>query len=211
MSPTPTPRSKVQRIPDRGHYDRATIDAILDEALICHVGFVDGGQPFVIPTIPLRVDDHLYLHGSRVSRMLKIVAQGEPVCITVTHLDGLVLARSAFHHSMNYRSVVVLGKGHEITELEEKRRVLHLLTEDVVPGRTRDAREPNDKELNATTVVALPINEASAKVRQGPPGDDPKDMSLPIWAGVVPLRLTAGEPIPDPQLDGSISLPSYLK
>jgi nitroimidazol reductase NimA-like FMN-containing flavoprotein (pyridoxamine 5'-phosphate oxidase superfamily) len=199
----------VNRLPARGVYDRTAIHRILDEALICHVGLVEDGQPFVIPTIHTRIDDRLYLHGSRASRMLNHAAAGNPVCITVTIVDGLVLARSAFHHSMNYRSVVVLTTGEEVTEPAEKHIVFAALVEHVVRGRGKDARMQNEKELNATMLVGFPIDEASAKVRTGPPLDDEEDYALPMWAGVIPMSLTPGPPIPDPRLTPGIPVPAY--
>ena len=203
-----TARTTVRRLPARGSYDSATIHAILDEALICHVAFVVDGQPFVIPTIHARVGETLYFHGSTASRMMRAMSSGAQVCVTVTLLDGLVLARSAFHHSMNYRSVVVLGVPREVTDAEEKLRALDAIVEHVVPGRSGDARKPNPSELRATMVGALEISEASAKIRTGGPVDDEDDYALPVWAGVVPLKLTAGEPERDARCDAE--LPSYL-
>lgn len=205
-----TSRTEVRRIASRGAYDRDTINAILDEALICHVGFVDDGQPFVMPTIHARMDDRLILHGAKASRMLRRLCEGAPACVTVTLLDGLVLARSAFHHSMNYRSVVVLGVAKEITEPKEKDDALEALVEHVVRGRWNDARRPTEAELAGTTVLALPITEASAKIRTGPPSDDEDDYALPVWAGVIPLALTSGEPEPDPLLRDGIAAPQYV-
>jgi uncharacterized protein len=206
-----SPRTTVRRLPTRGAYDRATIEAILDEALICHVGFIVEGQPMVIPTIHARVDDALYVHGSVASRMLRSLEQGVPACVTVTLLDGLVLARSAFHHSMNYRSVVVLGTATAVVDREEKRRVLDALVEHVMKGRSADARPPSEAELNATMVLRLPITEASAKIRTGPPLDDEEDYALPVWAGVLPLELKPLEPVADPRLRAGIELPPYLR
>ena len=194
---TPTPRTRVRRLPSRASYDRATVHAILDEALVCHVGFVHEGQPFVLPTTYARVGDALYLHGAAASRMLRGLRAGIPVCVTVTLLDGLVLARSAFHHSMNYRSVVILGVATEVSEAAERRRALEAIVEHVNPGRWAQVRPPNDRELKATMVLALPIVEVSAKVRSGPPLDDAEDIGWPCWAGHVPLRLTALAPVPD--------------
>ncbi|MBV8518511.1 MAG: pyridoxamine 5'-phosphate oxidase family protein [Acidobacteria bacterium] len=190
-------RTRVKRLPKRGAYDRATIDAILDEALICHVGFVVDGAPVVIPTIHWRDGDELYFHGSAASRMLRTLRDGVEACVTVTLLDGLVLARSAFHHSMNYRSVVVFGRARLVDEREEKLRALDRLVEHVVPGRSALVRGPNESELRQTLVLALPIAEASAKIRTGGPIDDAEDYALPVWAGVVPLTLTKGTPIKD--------------
>jgi nitroimidazol reductase NimA-like FMN-containing flavoprotein (pyridoxamine 5'-phosphate oxidase superfamily) len=190
----PTQRTTVKRHPERGVYDRATIDAILDEALICHVGFVADGQPFVIPTIHARDGDTLYLHGSPGSRMLRTLETGIDVCVTATLLDGLVLARSVYNHSMNYRSVVVLGRAREVTDTEAKLRAMECVVEHIVPGRWQEARQPNDKEINATTILALPLDEASAKIRTGPPKDFDEDLELPVWAGVIPLDLRRGHP-----------------
>jgi len=192
-----TPRTTVRRLSDRGVYDRQAIHAILDEALICHVGFVVDGQPVVIPTIHVRVGDTLYFHGSAASRMLRSLRNGVEACVTVTLLDGLVLARSAFHHSMNYRSVVVFGKGREVTDREEKLQALDALVDHVVPGRAAVVRAPNELEIKQTLVIALPLAEASAKVRTGPPVDDEADYALDVWAGVVPIRLVKDEPVPD--------------
>ena len=206
----PTGRTRVRRIANRGVYDRQVIYSILDEALICHVGFVDGGHPFVLPTIHVRVDDRLYLHGSKGSRMLDRVTTGDGACVTVTLVDGLVLARSAFHHSMNYRSVVILARGVEIVDSGDKSRILDALVEHTIPGRLRDARPPSRKDLDATKVVALPIDEASAKIRTGPPVDDESDYALPAWAGVIPLSLVAGAPLPDPKLRVNLDVPPYV-
>ena len=207
----PTDRTTVRRLPARGSYDRALIHSILDEAPVCHVGFVVNGRPFVIPTLHVRVGDRLYMHGSPGSRMLKAMAGGVEVCVNVTVVNGLVLARSAFHHSMNYRSVVVLGTAQAVDDPDEKTRVLHALSEHLVPGRWRDVRGPAPGELKATSVLSLPIDEASAKVRTGPPVDDEEDYALPAWAGVVPLSLKAGEPVPCPRLSPGIELPSYAR
>jgi nitroimidazol reductase NimA-like FMN-containing flavoprotein (pyridoxamine 5'-phosphate oxidase superfamily) len=190
----------VRRLPDRARYDRETIHAILDEGLVCHVGFVDEGQPFVIPSVYARVGERLVVHGSAASRMVKALAAGAPACVTVTLLDGLVLARSGFHHSMNFRSVVVVGTATELTEPGEKRRALDAIVEHVVPGRVASVRPPSANELRATRVVALPLDEASAKVRTGPPKDDEADYALPVWAGELPLRLEPLEPVADPRL-----------
>lgn len=191
-------RTALRRLPERGHHDRATIDAILDEALICHLGLVDpDGRPFVIPTIHARVDDHLYVHGSPASRALRAGAAGVDACVTVTLLDGLVLARSAFHHSMNYRSVVVYGVAARVEDAAEKDTALEAIVEHVLAGRSDGCRAPNDQERKGTLVLRLPLDVASAKVRTGPPKDDEEDLDLPVWAGVVPLRLVAGSPEPD--------------
>ncbi len=198
-----TDRTTLRRLPDRGSYDRETANALLDEALICHVGFVMDGQPFVIPTIHARLGRTLYVHGSAASRMLR-EGKRVPLCVTVTLLDGLVMARSAFHHSMNYRSVVVLGQAHEVTEAEEKLQALRAIVEHVAAGRWDEVRWPTDTELRGTTVLALPIDEASVKIRSGPPKDDEEDYALPTWAGVIPLRMVAGEPLADPRLGDGI-------
>lgn len=195
MDHGPTPRSTVRRLPARARYDAETVHAILDEALVVHVGFVADAQPFVIPTVHARIGDRIYLHGAVASRMLKTLATGVPCCVTATLLDGIVLARSAFHHSMNYRSVVVLGVARVVSDPSERSRALEAIVEHVARGRSREARPPNDKELAATSVLSLALDEASAKVRTGGPKDDEEDMSWPCWAGVVPLSLAAGAPI----------------
>jgi uncharacterized protein len=187
----------VKRHPERGEYDRATIDAILDEALICHVGFVLDDQPYVIPTIHARDGDTLYLHGSPASRMLRNLAKGVDLCVTVTLLDGLVLARSVYNHSMNYRSVVVLGHAREVTETEEKLQAMRQVVEHLVPGRWEDARQPTEGEIKGTMILALSLEEASAKIRTGPPKDFEDDMGLPVWAGLIPLNLEPSDPIAD--------------
>jgi uncharacterized protein len=192
-----TPRTTVRRLAARAVYDREAIYAILDAAYICHLGFVVDGQPFVIPTIHARLGDTLYFHGSAASRMLRSLRGGIDACVTVTLLDGLVLARSAFHHSMNYRSVVVLGKGREVADREEKLRALDAIVEHVVLGRTALVRPPNESEIRQTLVIALPLSEASAKVRTGPPVDEEEDYALDVWAGVIPIRLEKGEPVRD--------------
>jgi nitroimidazol reductase NimA-like FMN-containing flavoprotein (pyridoxamine 5'-phosphate oxidase superfamily) len=196
----PTPRTTLKRLPSRGVFDRAAVHAILDEGLVCHVGFVADGQPFVIPTSYARVEDRLYIHGSAASRMLRSLSGGIPVAVTVTLLDGLVLARSAFHHSMNYRSVVVLGRAELVGDPAERSAALEAIVEHVVPGRSRLVRGPSEKELLATSVLRLELLEVSAKVRTGPPIDDEEDLGLDCWAGVLPLRLVPGEPVADPQL-----------
>ena len=206
-----TDRTTLKRLPKRGHYERETINAILDEGFICHVGFVVDGQPFVIPTGYARVNETLFIHGSQASRMLRSLAGGIDVCLTVTLIDGLVLARSAFHHSMNYRSVVVFGKATVVEDPEEKLAALLALSEHFIRGRWKDVREPSDQELRATTVLSLPLTEASSKVRTGPPLDDDEDYALPVWAGVIPLRLLAGEPIKDPSLPDGIEPPEYAR
>ena len=201
---TPTERTQVKRLPNRGVYDQAQVHAILDEGFICHVGFVADGQPYVIPTGYARSGDQIYLHGSPASRMLRAMGQGAPLCVTVTLVDGLVLARSAFHHSMNYRSVVALGQARVVTDSEEKMAALGHITNHLAPGRWEEARLPNEKEVRSTTVVALTLDEVSAKVRTGPPIDDEEDYALPVWAGVVPLRIEAGEPAPDARLQEGV-------
>ena len=206
-----TNRTTLKRLPKRGHFDRETIYPILDEGFICHVGFIVDGQPFVIPTGYARVDDNLYIHGSQASRMLKTLAQGIDVCVTITLVDGLVLARSAFHHSINYRSVVVFGTAQLVGDREEKIAALLALSEHFVKGRWDDVREPTEQELKATSVLSLKLEEASAKIRTGPPIDDEEDYSLPIWAGVIPLKVVAGEPINDPRLPDGIEAPEYAK
>lgn len=199
--PAPSSRSRVRRAPKRAAYDRATVEAILDEALVAHLGFTDAeGQPYVIPTIHARAGDMVYVHGSTASRAIRTLARGTPVCLTVTLLDGLVLAKSAFHHSMNYRSVVILGRAVLVAGEAERRAALDAFVEHLVPSRTADARSPSAQELKATQVLALPLDEASAKVRTGGPVDDEADCDLPVWSGVIPLMLTPGTPVgaPDP-------------
>ncbi len=193
----PTARTTFRRLPARGSYDRDAAYAILDEALVCHVGFVADGHPMVIPTTYGRDRDRLLIHGSAAGRLLRTLVSGIDVCVTVTLLDGLVLARSTFHHSMNYRSVVILGRAERVDGLDDKRAALDRIVEHIVPGRTAEARPPTDKELRATLVLALPMDEASVKVRTGGPVDDDEDMVLPVWAGVIPLTLVPGDPIPD--------------
>jgi nitroimidazol reductase NimA-like FMN-containing flavoprotein (pyridoxamine 5'-phosphate oxidase superfamily) len=207
----PTPRTRVVREPDRGVYDRETVYRILDEGFLCHVGFVVDGQPFVIPTSYGREDSNLYIHGSAASRMLRQMKAGVQVCVTVTLLDGLVLARSVFNHSMNYRSVVILGKATLVDVPDEKLAALRTLAEHIIPGRWNDARQPNERELKATSVLQVPIEEFSAKVRTGPAIDDEGDYSFPTWAGVVPLEMRPGLPISDPRLDLTRGLPEYLR
>jgi nitroimidazol reductase NimA-like FMN-containing flavoprotein (pyridoxamine 5'-phosphate oxidase superfamily) len=208
---TPTSRTRLVREADRAVYDRQTVYRILDEGFLCHVGFVADGQPFVIPTSYGRKDDSLFVHGSAASRMLRQVKDGVPVCVTVTLLEGLVLARSIFNHSMNYRSVVVLGKATLVDDPEEKLEALRLLSEHIIPGRWADSRQPNERELKATSVLRLPIEEFSAKVRIGPPVDDEEDYSFPTWAGVVPLEMVAGAPIDDARLDARQAVPQYAR
>jgi nitroimidazol reductase NimA-like FMN-containing flavoprotein (pyridoxamine 5'-phosphate oxidase superfamily) len=206
---TPTERTRVVREPHRGAYDRETIYKILDEGIVCHVGFSPDGQPFVIPTLYARVGDTIYFHGSAASRMLRGAATGIPVCITVTLTDGLVLARSVFNHSMNYRSVVALGKAMLVDQPAEKLEALRAFTEKILPGRWEDARQPNDKELKATSVLKLPLTEVSAKIRSGPVQDDDEDYALPVWAGIVPLHVRADPPIRDERCDPTIPTPAY--
>ena len=197
------------REPQRGVYDREIVYQILDEGLVCHVGFAAEGQPFVIPTLYARIGDAIYFHGSAASRMLRGASQGTEVCVTVTLTDGIVLARSVFNHSMNYRSVVALGKATLVDVPPEKLEVLRAFTEKILPGRWEDARQPNEKELKATSILRLPLTEASAKVRVGPPEDDAADYALPVWAGVIPLRVVAGAPIRDERCGLGIFLPAY--
>lgn len=210
MKRAPTPRTKVRRHPERGVYERAAIDAILDEALHCHLGFVAEGRPVVIPTIHARDADTLYLHGSPASRMLRELGKGLDVCVTATLLDGLVLARSVYNHSMNYRSAVVFGRARVVEERDRKLAALEAIVEHVVPGRAEEARMPNDKELAGTTVLALPIGEASAKIRTGPPKDFDDDLELPVWAGVIPMRLVAGEPETVSGVPARVGVPAYV-
>ena len=208
---TITGRTTIRRLPKRGVYDREAVYKILDEGFVCHVGFVAEGQPFVIPTAYGRDGDTLFVHGAKASRMLKALRDGAEVCVTVTLVDGLVLARSAFHHSMNYRSVVVFGRARLVESHDEKMDALRAFTEHVVPGRWQASRTPNRQELDATLVLALPLSEASAKVRTGPPIDDEEDMTLPVWAGVIPLTYAAGEPVDSPDLAEGIRLPEELR
>ncbi len=208
---TPTPRTTVKRIPKRAQYDRETVYQILDEGLICHVGFVVDNQPFVIPTAYGRVGDKLYIHGSPASRMLRALKRGIEVCVTVTLVDGLVLARSAFHHSMNYRSVVVFGTASVVEDAEEKLQALYAFCEHVVPGQWESVRQPNQNELAGTLVLSVPLVEVSAKVRTGPPIDDEADYNIPVWAGEIPLQLVAAAPIDDPRLKPGIVPPSHVR
>ena len=207
----PTARTRVVREPHRGVYDRTEAYKVLDEGFICHVGFAVDGQPFVIPTGYGRDGDNLYIHGSAASRMLRNLDKGIAVCVTVTLLDGLVLARSIFNHSMNYRSVVVLGTAVAVQDRDEKLRALRALSEHILPERWAEVREPNEQELKATLVMRLPIEEFSAKVRKGPPIDDEPDYSFPTWAGVIPLELKAGEPISDVKLQQERPIPEYAR
>ena len=210
-SQMPTARTRVVRESERGIYDREAAYHILDEGFICHVGFAVDGQPFVIPTAYGRKDANLYIHGSAASRMLRQMKEGVAVCVTVTLLDGLVLARSVFNHSMNYRSVVILGKAILVDDPEEKLTALRVLSEHILPGRWDDARQPNERELKATSVLRVPIEEFSAKVRTGPPIDDAEDYAFPTWAGVVPLEMKVGEAINDPSLNPKQEVPRYAR
>lgn len=207
--PRPTDRTTV-RLSDRAHYDRQTIDAILDEAYHAHVGFIDGGIPVVIPMLHARLRDTLYLHGGPASRIMRTLKNGDEVCVTVTLLDGLVLARSAFHHSANYRSVVLYARPAVVDDLDLRREVLDAYTDKLVPGRRPHLRPMTDKEVRGTVVLALSLEEASAKIRTGGPIDDPEDMELDIWAGVIPLKMVAGDPIPDPAMREGTSRPDHV-
>jgi len=206
----PTERTRVRRIPKRGAYDRTTIHAILDEGLVCHVGFVHQGQPFVIPTLYARDGTRLLLHGSAASRMLTTLAEGVDACVTVTLADGIVVARSVFHSSMNYRSVVILGKLRTIEEPGAKMKALHALVEHLIPGRWNDARGPNETEMKATSILQMSLDEASAKVRTGGPIDEVEDYTLPYWAGLLPFATGVGKPIRDPKLKRGIKVPKYV-
>jgi uncharacterized protein len=203
-------RSTIRRVSKNAVYDRDMINAILDEAMVCHVGFIDDGQPLVLPMLYARDGDKLYVHGSVASRAMRVLGDGTPCCIAVTLIDGLVLARSLLHHSMNYRSVVIFAKGRVIEGREAKNDVLFRLTEGLIPGRWDDARQPTDKELDATGVVEFLIEECSAKVRTGPPGDDEPDYALPYWAGVLPLKTVAGVPVADDRLREGVAVPGYV-
>jgi nitroimidazol reductase NimA-like FMN-containing flavoprotein (pyridoxamine 5'-phosphate oxidase superfamily) len=205
MATAPSHRTRVRRAPARADYERATIDAILDEALIAHVGFAVDGQPYVIPTLVARVGDTVYLHGSAASRLIRTLGAGTPACLTATLIDGIVLARSAFHHSMNYRSVVVLGEARLVSDPDEMLLALEAFTEGIVPGRWDEVRAPNPKELKGTRVLAMTLDEASAKARTGPPVDDEEDYALDMWAGVIPMKLTAQAPVDDPRLAPGIA------
>lgn len=204
-----TPRTTLRRLPKRGVYDRDLVYQILDEGFICHVGFVVDEKPIVIPTGYARLQDKLYIHGSQASRMLRTLQEGVDVCVTVTLVDGLVLARSAFHHSINYRSVVIFARASLVQDRSEMLTALTAFSEHVIPGRWDEVREPTEQELRATTVLSLPLEEVSAKVRTGPPIDDEEDYGLPVWAGVLPLSLVAGAPIADPRLPPDIQPPEY--
>jgi hypothetical protein len=205
-----TDQNEIKRLPERGSYDRDTIYQILDEALICHVGFVEKKLPYVIPINFARVEDTLVLHGAKASRLLKHVGAGHPVCVEVTLVDGLVLARSVFHHSINYRSVVVFGTGRIVVEEQEKLAALEAITEHIIPGRWREARLPNQKEMNATSVVSIKIDQASAKVRSGPPADEEADYALPVWAGELPIQELPLWPVRDELLAKEIAAPGYI-
>ncbi|MER5221118.1 pyridoxamine 5'-phosphate oxidase family protein [Streptomyces flaveus] len=210
---TPTDRTIPTRSRKRAAYDQETVHSILDEGYVCHLGFVREGAPIVLPTLYGRIGERLYVHGSTGSRPLRMAGQAEPglpVCLTVTHVDGLVLARSAFHHSLNYRSVVVHGIAHQVTDPDEKRAALDALVDQVVPGRSQDSRPANDKELAATAVLRLDLGEVSAKLRTGGPNDEPEDLDLPHWTGVVPLHKGYGTPIPADDLAPDVELPDYL-
>ena len=207
---SPTARTTLRRLPKRGSFERETVNGILDVGFVCHVGFIVEGQPFVIPTGYARRGDTLYIHGSQASRMLRALKKGIDVCVTVTLVDGMVMARSAFHHSMNYRSVVVFGRAVAVEERDEKLEALRVLTEHLAPGRWDETRQPTEGEMRATLVLALPLTEASAKVRTGPPVDDEEDYALAVWAGVVPLKMAAGAPIADPRLPKEIEPPPHV-
>jgi nitroimidazol reductase NimA-like FMN-containing flavoprotein (pyridoxamine 5'-phosphate oxidase superfamily) len=206
----PTPRTRVRRVPKRAVYERAAVEAILDEALFCHVGFVAGDQPYVIPTLHARVGEQLYLHGSSASRMVRTLAEGAPACVTASLIDGLVLARSAFHHSMNYRAAVVLGGARLVEGDDERMAALEAFTEALVPGRWPHIRWPDRREMKGTAVLAVDLREASAKVRTGDPVDDEADYARPVWAGVVPVALAAGDPVPDARLADGTPLPGHV-
>lgn len=206
-----TKRTELRRLPDRGSHELETIDSILDAAFLAHVGFHVNGQPFVIPTLYGRAGETLYLHGSAASRMLRELETGVPACVTVTIVDGLVLARSAFHHSMNYRSVVAFGTARKITDPAQKTHALRVISEHLIAGRWNDVRGPSDQELKATAVLEFSMEEASAKVRQGPPLDDEDDYTLPVWAGIIPLRMEAKAPVPDSRLAEDTEMPEYVQ
>jgi nitroimidazol reductase NimA-like FMN-containing flavoprotein (pyridoxamine 5'-phosphate oxidase superfamily) len=211
MSFTPTERTRVRRLPERGHYDRETVYPILDEAFICHIGFVAEGKPVVIPTLFGREGDKFYFHGSAASRMLRNLREGIDCCITITLVDGLVLARSGFHSSMNYRSVVIFGRASEVTDTEAKTHALAIVSEHLLPGRWADVRPPSEQELKGTTVLMLELDEVSAKIRTGGPKDDAEDYDLPVWAGILPLTPTYGTPEPDSARKKDEALPEYVR
>ena len=206
-----TKRNQVKRISKRGKYDKATIYPILDETFLCHVSFCINEQPFIIPTLFVRVEDSIYIHGSHISQMLKQLSEGARICVSITLVDGLVLARSAFHHSMNYRSVVVFGTGKLVENMDEKLSALNAISNQLLPRRWENCRQPNQKELNVTSVICIEIEEASAKIREGMPIDDKADYKLPIWAGVLPINQTVGEPIADEKLSAEIVIPKYIQ
>jgi uncharacterized protein len=206
-----TKRTKVSRIPKRASYDRKTIYDILDAAFVCHIAFVINNQAFIIPTIFGRKDDLIFIHGSKNSRMLKSFSSGEDICIAVTLIDGIVLARSAFHHSVNYRSVIIFGKPEKIFNKDEKTKAMEIIMNHIVPVRWNEIRKPNGKELNSTSVFSIKINEASAKIRTGGASDEKEDYLLNVWAGILPLKIVSGKPIRDPGLQKNISLPEYIK
>ncbi|TML91831.1 MAG: pyridoxamine 5'-phosphate oxidase family protein [Actinobacteria bacterium] len=210
MTLPPSSRTEVKRLPERARYDTEIVHGILDDALVCHVGFVIDGQPVVIPTIHARSGDRLYLHGSPANRMLRTLKQPVDVCVTVTLVDGLVLARSAFHHSMNYRSVVVFGSAREVTDPAEKMTAFRALVDHIAPRRWDTVRAPNEKEIRSTLVLALALAEASAKIRTGPPLDDEADYALPVWAGELPLRTVPGVPVDDPRLAPGAAVPDHV-
>lgn len=209
-APAPSERVRVRRAPHRAAYERETIYSILDETLICNIAYVQGGEPRSIPTIHVRAEDHLYLHGSAASTALRAAGGGLPLCLTATLLDGVVLARSALHHSVNYRSVVVIGTATQVTDPAEKTEALRRLIEGLVPGRWSEIRPPSGRELRATMVLSLPLAEASAKLRSGPPEEEEGDLSLGAWAGEIPIRLGAAPPVPDPQLAAGIACPDHV-
>jgi nitroimidazol reductase NimA-like FMN-containing flavoprotein (pyridoxamine 5'-phosphate oxidase superfamily) len=206
-----TDKNRVRRHPERGAYDRKSVYEIIDEALICHAAFSQDHEPFVIPTLHARHEDWILLHGASSSRLMQRLQSGRPVCLAFSLVDGLVLARSIFSHSINYRSVVLFGHGQRVDSHAEKMIALEQFTERIMPGRWADARQPTTLELKATSVARVPIELASAKIRQGPPVDDEADLALPVWAGVVPIRQSAGEPLPDPQQAGNVPLPDYIR
>jgi nitroimidazol reductase NimA-like FMN-containing flavoprotein (pyridoxamine 5'-phosphate oxidase superfamily) len=207
--PAPSERSRIRR-DDRARYDRASIDAVLDEAVFCHVGVIDEGRPVVIPMLHARVDDHLLLHGSPATRLFRLLKTRPEICVTATVIDGLVLARSAFHHSTNYRSVVLFGRPEPVTDLEERARALDALTDRLVPGRRPHLRPMTEKEIRGTAMVRLPISEASSKYREGPPIDDEEDRNWPVWAGVLPMMTTFGTPVPDEDTPSGADLPDHI-
>ena len=206
-----TKRSEINRAPSRGYYDKKTIYQIIDESNYCYISFIQNKEPFIIPTIHARIKDKLYFHGSKTSRLLHHIADGNPVCIAMTIFDGFVLARSVVHHSMNYRSVVLFGKGERIEDSKMKLKAFKAMSNHLLPGRWEDVRQPNEREINSTAVVAVKIDEASAKMRTGPPLDDEEDYKLAVWAGVLPVLKGFNNPVRDPKLKSSISLPGYIK